>query len=419
MRYQISGRTSVAVAASLCFGFATEVASSQVLAEVGFDADDFMVSLLGFNGPGGVIVLDADLSVKGRLASSPDALSTGLDFDPQGRLVARVRPSGVPKVAVFEPGGQMARQFPDFAPNSNGTLDLKVTTNNTYVAASQNAAFGEPNGLLEYDRQGNLIRTLDVGPDYEGVAVLSDGTIWAGGGSVGGFLNAFDPVTGTKTELFQSPSPHMEPPFSPPTFDGGQSAVSSMTYDASTDTVLLADRLTFKVFERATDGTLLNTFPVPGVVPNRFSLFSAIRGPGGEVFAALDSTIYRFADDGSFLDETVLDGNVSAANFVWAGNASPFVALPGDYNGDGQVDAADYTVWADHLGSMTNLAADGNGDGVVDAADYTVWADSFGTTASINPSSIVPEPGIAALVVPSLFWVLRRRPERSVTMPMH
>ena len=53
--------------------------------------------------------------------------------------------------------------------------------------------------------------------------------------------------------------------------------------------------------------------------------------------------------------------------------------LAGDYNADGVVDAADYTVWADNFGSSTNLAADGNGDGVVDAADYTMWRDGAAT----------------------------------------
>jgi hypothetical protein len=54
------------------------------------------------------------------------------------------------------------------------------------------------------------------------------------------------------------------------------------------------------------------------------------------------------------------------------------VALPGDYNEDGAVDAADYTVWQDTRGSKTDLRADGNDDGTVDQADYDLWKAHFG-----------------------------------------
>ena len=57
-------------------------------------------------------------------------------------------------------------------------------------------------------------------------------------------------------------------------------------------------------------------------------------------------------------------------------------ALPGDYNLDGSVDAADYTFWRDALGvSFTPYVfADGNGDGIVGPEDRDVWVDNFGST---------------------------------------
>ncbi|MEM8495978.1 MAG: SGNH/GDSL hydrolase family protein [Planctomycetota bacterium] len=73
-------------------------------------------------------------------------------------------------------------------------------------------------------------------------------------------------------------------------------------------------------------------------------------------------------------------------------------SLVGDYNGNGEVDAADYTIWADSFGSTLDLAADGNGDGVVDAADYTIWADNFGNATPLNADALrIPEPTTLAI----------------------
>ena len=57
------------------------------------------------------------------------------------------------------------------------------------------------------------------------------------------------------------------------------------------------------------------------------------------------------------------------------------VSLAGDYNHDGIVDAADYTIWQDTKGSTTDLRADGNGDGVVDQRDYELWRANLNATA--------------------------------------
>jgi hypothetical protein len=78
------------------------------------------------------------------------------------------------------------------------------------------------------------------------------------------------------------------------------------------------------------------------------------------------------------------------------------VGLPGDYNGDDMVDAADYTVWRDSLNSTTDLRADGDESGTVDLADFGVWKSHFGTSgsgsAAISVAGTVPEPGAFAIV---------------------
>ena len=61
--------------------------------------------------------------------------------------------------------------------------------------------------------------------------------------------------------------------------------------------------------------------------------------------------------------------------------------LAGDYNLNGTVDAADYTLWRDTLGAIVTpfSGADGSGNGVVDQADYDVWKAHFGQTANNLP----------------------------------
>ncbi len=52
--------------------------------------------------------------------------------------------------------------------------------------------------------------------------------------------------------------------------------------------------------------------------------------------------------------------------------------LPGDYNGDLTVNAADYAVWRDTLNSETDFRADGDHNGHVDQADFDFWRARFG-----------------------------------------
>lgn len=95
-------------------------------------------------------------------------------------------------------------------------------------------------------------------------------------------------------------------------------------------------------------------------------------------------------------------------------------ALAGDYNGDGVVDAADYTVWRDSNGAMgPGLFADGTGqggspDGVVDEQDYEFWRANFGGVAGTAENigdTVVPEPAswILALIFAAVHHRLRNR----------
>jgi hypothetical protein len=85
--------------------------------------------------------------------------------------------------------------------------------------------------------------------------------------------------------------------------------------------------------------------------------------------------------------------------------------LPGDYNDDGAVSAADYTVWRNTLGdpvSILTTGADGDGDGNVTEADYAVWRSNFGKTLAPAGAGglAAPEPACAALVTIALVTCL-------------
>lgn len=93
--------------------------------------------------------------------------------------------------------------------------------------------------------------------------------------------------------------------------------------------------------------------------------------------------------------------------------------VSGDYNKNGVVDAADYTLWRKTYGSVgANLPADGFPDGFIDEYDYDVWREAFGNHngsgagADLSPASAVPEPVAIPLVtiaIAALFVLPPRR----------
>jgi hypothetical protein len=91
--------------------------------------------------------------------------------------------------------------------------------------------------------------------------------------------------------------------------------------------------------------------------------------------------------------------------------------IPGDYNDDGLVNAADYTVWRNSVGQGSDLAADGNYDGIIGLDDYAVWKAGFGSGSGLGAGSAasknqneVPEPtGFVMLVLVSSWVIVARR----------
>ncbi len=137
-----------------------------------------------------------------------------------------------------------------------------------------------------------------------------------------------------------------------------------------------------------------------------------------------------FIESGATASFDVSLGVLSAGDTVYAtfgpgsSSTNDFFALdfsiallvpPGDFNRDGRVDAADYTVWRDSLGqSGFGLAADVTGDdllgipdGVVDGSDYALWRANFGSSVAAGGGLLAvstPEPPTVALAVVVLLW---------------
>jgi hypothetical protein len=110
---------------------------------------------------------------------------------------------------------------------------------------------------------------------------------------------------------------------------------------------------------------------------------------------------------------TKLADTLGAPNFMF-----------GDYNQDGIVSAADYTVWRNTLGTTgtetAHPAADTNHDFLVNALDYQIWKNNFGQPGAGAGSGAggsaggfgVPEPATVVLLVGGAIATASRRPAR-------
>lgn len=114
-------------------------------------------------------------------------------------------------------------------------------------------------------------------------------------------------------------------------------------------------------------------------------------------------------------------------------------AVGGDYNGNGIVDAADYTVWRNNLNAsltLTNENPAATTPGVVDQEDYDYWKAQFGLSSTPAPettfrvgsvvfdttagagavaSAAVPEPTTACVVVGAVGWIASFQRRRRIS----
>ncbi len=120
--------------------------------------------------------------------------------------------------------------------------------------------------------------------------------------------------------------------------------------------------------------------------------------------------------------EGVLNNEVTAhfAEFETSGGDYTVVSpLKGDFNNDGAVDAADYTVWRDNLGAPAGVLANDITREAIGLTQYNDWRANFGATAptfgslsasgSLTDAAAVPEPrSLLSLAAAASLCLLRR-----------
>jgi hypothetical protein len=115
--------------------------------------------------------------------------------------------------------------------------------------------------------------------------------------------------------------------------------------------------------------------------------------------------IYRVSSFFDIFAEVTVDGGQTwlPAEKSFEVVQSPKPVLLGDYNENGEVDAADYVVWRENLGRASLPNEIGISPGIVDKADYGYWRSRFGAFAERQLADLAvpatPEPATSLLVL--------------------
>jgi hypothetical protein len=127
--------------------------------------------------------------------------------------------------------------------------------------------------------------------------------------------------------------------------------------------------------------------------------------PNGGVFLSPGQSfpmgqVFNASGQRDLVLEFALDGELAPrSGAVRYASVATSVGVQGDYNGDGAVNAADYTVWRDNLGGPGLPNEGGISPGTVDQADYTFWRSRYGATTPAATATAVPSPASALLAL--------------------
>ncbi|HEX4414720.1 MAG TPA: hypothetical protein VH107_13890 [Lacipirellulaceae bacterium] len=346
---------------------------------------------------------------------SLDAPPVGLAFDQLGKLYALEQPafgSNQAMLRVFNVDGSPAGSFPVLGADPSNFFVGGMTYDPIadQLLVTDNTADGELYAVSKMGARetiaGNLAGVADVAVRNTGEIFVSTSPF----GSAGAVLQV-DRTSGSSTVAL-----------------GSLGYGAGLAFDANSNLIVQdADTSTFagrlQRLPMTTTGSSL-TIGSPQPILSGMTSSAGVAEVGNDLYTTGAGGLYYIG--GSPTTETLFDTKGTSSQFATAiafaagpqpfqafggpaggrlaymadfgfGSEDSFVTLltpaePGDYNGDGLVNASDYTVWRGAFGT-NDMWADGNRDGIVDAADYVIWrAHSVAASSSLPGSGEVPEP---------------------------
>ena len=134
--------------------------------------------------------------------------------------------------------------------------------------------------------------------------------------------------------------------------------------------------------------------------------------------------LVEFLNDGTTVRvrtySPLLDLYRTTPEYTFEFQVSSLPLVPGDYNGNNVVDAADYVLYRKTYGARNGSPADANNDGIVNEFDYQIWRQRYGNPfgagagAAESLAAAVPEGSalqllsIAVCIAPAVCWRRKR-----------
>lgn len=283
----------------LSFSSITPQPVQAVPALTGYEPTDFLVA--GFDDDV-IAVYDQNFTFKGYLDTNFNEVEA-LDILPNGNVVAANPDPGF-QVRQYNAAGAVVNTFTNSA--LGYVTDIKSGPNNRLYAATAKTS----TSVQELSQGGTALRNFGS-KAYYGVAVLPNGTLWATGDDISG-IDVYSLSSGS----FINNIP----------YDNGQGTAYSLTYDARSNTVLMADADTQAIYERTLSGEFVREYNVPDS-ESLDNTYGVTRGPNGKVYATdyIADKVYAWNSTGTYLGAVDISATADGpCNIIWMGNASTY-----------------------------------------------------------------------------------------------